>query len=310
MKLGKKYPVILIFIFTATFLANPISPQIKQASAWSGDTHGWLSEVAIRLMPSPWDENLLDELDTFLADSNLPDEIRSDLESGPNADPVEFAKEEPRHYIDADIRPELYGTADNHPQPLFNMSKDVFDPETSSDYQLGVAAWAVENWSIQLTEDLQIYDWDDEVILTDMCMLAHYVQDSWMPFHGVSFYDGQAIPTFGDDAGSIFPGGNSGIHGEVENFMIQLKNPTAIHTMLDAITGEAKYRNPYMASLDGILSGEEIARQLCNVKTITGDAMGSSNWRNYVWDNFCVDAEGNYTKRLVNASFETANVWY
>ena len=289
------------------FVTNPLTIDIKPAKAWSGDTHGWLSKTAIRMMPSPWDTRLNTKLDYFLEHSREPDSIRSALE---DTDRVGYDMEAPRHYVDADVRPEIYGNATYHPQPPFNRTYYPRDPRKSSDYQLGVTPWAVENWTKQLTEDLKVYNWDDETILMDMCMLAHYVQDSWMPFHAVSFYDGQRVPATGEpDAGMYYQGGQDGIHGEVENYMLQQRDPEAIQAILDSVTGEAKYVNPYMASLRGILSGETVARQLLDVKDVHGYTYMSADWRQFIWDNLC-GPDGNYTKRLINSSIETANVWY
>ena len=68
-------------------------------------------------MPAPWNETLQTELQYFLDNSNLPDRIKSDLET---ADPVGYDAEAPRHYCDADVRPKIYGNATHHPQPEFD----------------------------------------------------------------------------------------------------------------------------------------------------------------------------------------------
>ena len=79
--------------------------------------------------------------------------------------------------------------------------------------------------------------------------------------------------------------------------------------MLDNVTGEAKYSNPYMESLKGILSGETITRQLLNVTDEFGLQYQTSGRRAYIADNF-VRGEGNYSQRLMCTSFATANVWF
>ena len=218
--------LLTIFVFGTVFVFNPMSVPTQEVTAWSGDTHGWLSEVAIRMLPEPLRSDLMDELQFFYDHSKEPDVIRSSLET---TSVIGYAQEEPRHYIDADVRPELYGNATHHPQPAFETTKNLGDPRLSSDYQLGVASWAVENWTIQLTEDLQTYDITSDEVLMSMCMAAHYVQDSWMPFHAVSFYDGQTVPSSGPDVGLFYSGSQIGIHGEVESYMIQQRNPDFIH---------------------------------------------------------------------------------
>jgi len=300
--------LLTILAFGTVFVFNPMSTPTQPVKAWSGNTHGWLSEVAIRMGPEPLRSGLMDELQFFYDHSVEPDSIRSALET---ADPIAYAQEEPRHFVDYDVRPELYGNATHHPQPVFETTKVNFgqDPRGNSDYQLGTACWAVENWTIQLTEDLQVYDWDSDEILMDMCMLAHYVQDSWMPFHAVSFWDGQRLPSSGVDAGLFYDGSQLGIHGEVENYMIQQRCDEFIHSMLDNVSGVAVYSNPYMESLNGILTGEGIARQILAINDDLGIQFQTSAWRTYFEDNF-IEGEGNHSKRLINASIATANVWF
>ncbi|MHA1977444.1 MAG: hypothetical protein ACW98F_13035 [Candidatus Hodarchaeales archaeon] len=305
MSFSKKYVIIFVMlVFSSLSLLGSPATDLKPANAWSGDTHGWLSEVAIRLMPEPWSTDLMVELQFFLDNSREPDRIRGDL-----TDPVEYAIEEPRHFIDADVRPDLYGNATHHPQPPFDISRNSADPRLSSDYQLGVASWAAENWSIQLTEDLQTYAWDSDTVLMDMCMLAHYVQDSWMPFHAVSYYDGQMVPSSGPDAGLFYGGGQSGVHGFVESSLLQNVKVDEVRAIYDTISGSAQYVVPYMASLRGILSGQEVTDQILDIADVLGYTFGSIDWINAIWDNLG-GPNGNLTKRLINASFETANVWY
>ncbi len=307
MSFSKKYVFIFVMlVFSSLSLLNNPAMNPKPVKAWSGNTHGWISEVAIRLMPEPWSTDLMTKLQFFYDHSREPDTIRSQVES----DPIAYAKEEPRHFIDADVRPDIYGNATHHPQPPFQGPRpDTGDPRDYSDYQLGVASWAAENWSIQLTQDLQTYAWDSETVLMDMCMLAHYVQDSWMPFHAVSYYDGQRVPASGDDAGMFYQGGQSGIHGMVENTLIQQRYPDEVHTLLDSISGSARYVVPYMASLRGIQSGQAVADEILSVVDVDGYTYGTVEWIDAVW-NKTGGMDGSYTQRLVNASFETANVWY
>ncbi|UCG90017.1 MAG: hypothetical protein JSU57_06020 [Candidatus Heimdallarchaeota archaeon] len=290
--------VLILPILTKSPLINS-----EPVNAWAARTHGWLSEVAIRLMPSPWDTRLNNYLQFFHVHSEEPDIIRH------QASGVEYMKEAARHHVDADVRPDIYGNATHHPQPEFDMTYNSDDPRKSSDYQLGVAPWAVENWTIRLSEDLLIYDWDSEKILMDMCMLAHYLQDSWMPFHAVSYYDGQKVPVYGPDAGLFYKGGQKGIHNYIEKDLIENLYTGEINDILEKVTGEAQHVNPYMASLRGILTGQAVADEILNVVDVYGYTFGDNTWLRAVWD-LTGDPEGNLTKRLINASIETANVWY
>lgn len=295
--------LLFLILFLAVPVTNTFLLETEPAKAWSGNTHGRLSEVAIRFMPSPWDVRLMGHRKFFNDHSDEPDVIRSRLMG------EEYRKEAPRHYVDADVRPNIYGNATHHPQPEFNMTYNSDDPRESSDYQLGVAPWAVENWTVQLTEDLMIYDWNSDTILMDMCMLAHYVQDSWMPFHAVSYYNGQRVPASGSDAGLFYKGGQEGIHSYIERDFIGFLYDDDIDDILDRITGEAQYVNPYMASLGGILTGQTITDEILDVADVHGYTFGEDTWLRAVWD-LTGGSEGNLTRRLINASIETANVWF
>ncbi|MCK4827928.1 hypothetical protein KA005_70010 [bacterium] len=62
MSFTKKLVLISVVMLMSTMFLpnNPIS-NVKPVTAWSGNTHGWLSEVAIRLMPEPWSTDLMEE---------------------------------------------------------------------------------------------------------------------------------------------------------------------------------------------------------------------------------------------------------
>lgn len=302
----KEFHFLILFLFLVICIANPFLLITEPAKSWSGNTHGWLSEVAIRLMPSPWNDRLMNHIQFFYDHSDEPDVIRSQLK-GSNWE--DYMKEAPRHYVDADVRPYLYGNATHHPQPEFNTTYNPDDPRKSSDYQLGVVPWAVENWTIQLSEDLLMYDWDSDKILMDMCMLAHYVQDSWMPFHAVSYYDGQKVPASGSAAGTFYEGGQEGIHSNIERTLIEIFYDDEIQEILDSVTGKAQNINPYMASLRGILTGQMVADEILDVVNVLGYTYDTNAWFQAVWD-LTGGSKGNLTKRLINASIETANVWY
>lgn len=307
---------ILVFMLVPTLPNSPLV--IEKADAWSGLTHGWLSRTAITFMPAPWNETLLEQLTFFEENSDLPDNIRSSLTG------IEKSKEGPRHYIDADVKWDDYLYLFNetyHPQPEFGVSIDSNDPRNSDDYQLGVVPWATENWTVIIADLLKAeYTWDSTEVLEAMCMAAHYVQDSWMPFHAVSFYDGQITPKNPldpNDKGIFYNGstknplGQVGIHSRVENTLLQQSYPTEVQSILSSIEGKysAEYTNPFMASWRGASTGELAARELLAVSDVYGFTFSSAEWYNALW-NYTGGENGSLIQRLINASIETANIWY
>ena len=296
--------VSLMIIPTASHLNSP------EKVMWNSGTHRHIAHAAIEMMPEPWKTNLTYYKTSEPGGESIwyyarqPDDYRDNLLVGSNEWAIEFG----RHYNDYDYRPERLGTVENHPQPIYNSTWTDGRPDLSSDYMLGVVEWAVENYTAKVTESILTgNNWTQ--VLIDMCWLSHYVSDAWMPFHAVSYYDGQKTPATGPENGSIFAGGHDGIHSAVEGNLLERPNNPNIrdewqnYLITNAPNYSAEYADPWAMARQGTSTGQYYADLMI---AADNESRGSTDWYNTMW-NACGDF---YMERILNSSIATANVWY
>ena len=140
-----------------------------------------------------------------------------------------------------------------------------------------------------------------------MSFLSHYVSDAYMPFHAVTYYDGQKVPSSGPEAGSLFAGEHSGIHSAVEGNL--LESPLFRSTWQDYLETNAKnftaeYVDPWVSARYGTATGQYYA-DLMIAEDNKSDRPFKS-WYENMWDK-CGDF---YMERILNSSIATANCWY
>ncbi|MFW9906332.1 MAG: zinc dependent phospholipase C family protein, partial [Candidatus Thorarchaeota archaeon] len=275
---------------------------------WSHRTHGAIAENAIQSLPSPWKEFFQNYSDVLSIHSDDPDQYRSYVET---ARKDLFKAEEPRHFDDHNLK-EFGGTiydewaSENahlidgkitqEDAEFFSVNVSV----SSKKYQKGVIEWTTHNFTKKVTEYMSVVANDPsnntawQLVLIHMGWLCHYASDATMPFHGTANYDGQYT-------------GQSGIHGLVENSMIDNENIGRLDdvnfTHRPAIYVASPY-NQTASSIEGSLGN--VSFILETDKEIAPGGARKGTWVDDMWATIGEMMSG----RIDLAARNSANLWY
>jgi len=129
-----------------------IYSEVPGVHSWGGDTHRFIAENAIELMPDNFDW-------FFSAYSNVIIEYSTKPDQWKYSDPYE----QYRHWYHVDI------------------------PHDESDYANGVLPWAVEDNFNTFVQYLRENDWDNAAQLAGV--ICHYIGDASNPLHATSDYN-------------------------------------------------------------------------------------------------------------------------
>ncbi len=166
-------------VLTLTLFAALLVP--APAHAWGFGPHRFIMERAIALLPAelrPFFEANRDFLSWHVLD---PDTWRT----------AGFVDEPPNHFLDFDHP--LFGPPPHDALPR-DLDRAIAKFGVDVLAQNGRLPWRVEQFSGDLRRAFERRaknDYGDSDVLAFAAWVTHYVSDSYVPFHGVTNYDGQ-----------------------------------------------------------------------------------------------------------------------